>query len=124
MIIEHFRQHEFLDVGTFSQERTHYPLFAKKVCNDVLEGKVPVGVLLCGSGVGKSIAANRHKKIYAALCWNLEVVRQAKAHDKANILVLPADFISEQLAYDMITAWLEEPFKEGVYAERLALVDQ
>lgn len=124
MIIDYFRQHEFLDVGTFSQDRTDYPLFAKKVCKDIFEGKAPVGILICGSGVGMSIAANRYKKIYAALCWSLAVVRQAKAHDKANVLVVPADFVTEQLAYDMITAWLEEPFKEGVYAERLLLIDQ
>ncbi len=122
-IIEHFGEHDFLDVGTFNQERTDYPIFAKKVCVDVLNDKAQLGILICGSGVGMSIAANRHKKIYAALCWLPEVARCAKAHDDANVLVLPADFISSEVAIKIIVTWLDAKFEGGRYQNRLNIID-
>ena len=123
LIIDHFRQHEFLDVGTFSTERTDYPIYAKKVCADVLAGNAQQGILICGSGVGMSIAANRHKKIYAALCWNTEVARCARAHDKANLLILPADFVKEVEAMSMVDTWLATTFLGDRYEQRLKMVD-
>lgn len=123
-VIEHFREHQFVDAGTFTDERTDYPLYAKKVCADLLAGRAEAGILICASGVGMSIAANRHKKIYAALCWNREVAVAAKAHDGANVLVLPADFVSVDEALAMVKAWLETPFNGGRYAQRLCMMDE
>lgn len=123
-IIEHFRQYQFLDVGTFSLERTDYPLFAKKVCADILAGNASLGILICGSGIGMSIAANRYKKIYAALCWAPEVAHYAKKHDGANVLVLPADFVDTELALNIISSWLETGFEGGRYERRLCMLDE
>lgn len=123
-IIEHFKEIEWLDQGTNSQDRTDYPIYAHKVCNDILLGNAELGILLCGSGVGISIAANRFKGIYAALCWNAQVAKVSKEHDGSNVLVLPADFISEQETYAAIEAWLEAKFQGGVYQKRLDMMDK
>lgn len=123
-IIEYFFDIEWNNVGTHTIERTDYPIFAKKVCMDVLEERSEQGVLICGSGVGMSIAANRFKNIYAALCWNEAVARQAKQDDKANVLVLPSDFIDEVQAILIIKAWLSVKFKGEEYARRLELIDE
>jgi ribose 5-phosphate isomerase B len=124
VIINHFGEHQFVDAGTFNQERTDYPLFAQKVCNDIRDGQAEVGILICGSGVGMSIAANRHKKIYAGLCWSPEVARVAKAHDGINVLVLPADFVTSEVAIQIMTTWLATPFEGGRYAQRLEMTDK
>jgi ribose 5-phosphate isomerase B len=79
---------------------------------------------LCGSGVGMSIAANRHPGIFAALAWNQEVARQCKEDDNANVLVLPADFISEDQMMGIIMAWLGARFKGGRYQERIKMIDK
>lgn len=123
VIIEHFREYQFLDVGSFSSERTDYPVFAQKVCDDVLSCHAEVGILICGSGVGMSIAANRFKKIYAGLCWSPEVAQAAKAHDGINVLVVPANFVTESVAREIVSTWLTTPFAGGRYAERLCIMD-
>ncbi len=122
-IIKRLLDISWLDVGTDSTARTDYPIYAQRVCRDLTEKKADLGILICGSGVGICIAANRYKGIYAALCWNSDVARMAKEDDGANVLVLPADFISEQEAFAIINAWLKASFKAGVYQKRLALID-
>ncbi len=122
-LIKHFYTITWSDVGTFDTMRTHYPLFARRVCESVLAKECDFGIVICGSGVGASIAANRHKGIYAALCWNEDVARLAKEHDNANVLVLPADFVSVQEAFAVCNAWLAASFKGGVYQERLSMID-
>jgi ribose 5-phosphate isomerase B len=123
-IIEHFEEHEWLDVGTYSDQRTDHPIFAKRVCQDILSGEAEAGILICASGVGISIAANRFKNIYAALCWNAEVARLAKEDDNANVLVLPAFFVSPDLAFSTIDVWLKAEFKGGIYQRRLEMIDE
>jgi ribose 5-phosphate isomerase B len=123
-IIAYFTQVEWLDVGTNSAERTDYPLYAKRVCKEVLGGNTQAGILVCGSGVGVSIAANRFKGIYAALCWNRAVAQIAKEDDKANVLVIPADFVSTPEAFAIVKAWLDATFKGGRYQERLTMIDE
>jgi ribose 5-phosphate isomerase B len=123
-IIEHFKDIKWLDVGTNSKERTDYPIFAKKVCNNILKKEADLGILLCGSGVGVGIAANRFKGIYAAVCWNAQVAQSAKADDNANVLVLPANFISKEEALAIIKAWLGAEFKGGHYQKRLEMVEE
>lgn len=122
-IIKHFSDLQWLDVGTDSKDRVDYPFFAKKVCRNILNGKSSLGILICGSGVGMSIAANRFKEIYAALCWNEDVAKSAKADDNANILVLPADFVLAKDAFAIIKAWLYTEFKGDIYQKRLELID-
>jgi ribose 5-phosphate isomerase B len=123
-IIEHFDEHEWLDVGTYSDQRTDYPLFARRVCQDIVSQVADCGILICATGVGMAIAANRFKNIYAALCWNVDIARLAKQHDGTNVLVLPSDFISAEQAFAMIDVWLTAEFKEGVYQRRLEIIDE
>ena len=111
------------DVGTDSAERTDYPIFAHRVVNLILKGEVDYGILMCGSGIGESIASNRFSHIYAGLVWNEEVARVAKEHDNVNVLILPADYMTLDTANGCITAWLSATFKEGRYQERLDMID-
>lgn len=123
-IIEHFNFFEWIDVGTDSVQRTDYPVYAKKVCKGILAGEAELGVLVCGSGAGMTIAANRFAKIYAAVCWNKDVSVSAKADDGINVLVLPSDFVKNDLAFEIIKKWLNTKFKEGRYKERLDMMDE
>ena len=125
---EHLKQQltdvEWLDMGTFNEERTDYPIFAKKVCEAILSGKAQQGVLLCGTGIGMAIAANRFPKIYAGLAWNEKIARLSKEDDNVNVLVLPSDFVSLEQMVAMVKAWQAAQFNEGRYAERIAMIDQ
>jgi ribose 5-phosphate isomerase B len=123
-IVEHGEEHEWLDVGTYSEQRTDYPIFARRVCEDILSDNAGCGIILCGSGVGASIAANRFKGIYAALCWNVDIARLAKEDDNANVLVLPSDFVNAELALSIIDVWLNSEFKGGMYQRRLEMIDE
>lgn len=122
-IKKHISSVEWVDVGTHNQDRTDYPIFSDKVVNLMLTHEVDLGVLICASGGGMAIAANRHKNIYAVVAWNCEVARQCKQEDNANVLVLPSDFISCEDAVAMIQEWLAQEFKGGRYAERIAMID-
>ena len=115
---------EWIDVGTDNQVRTDYPIFSDKVVDLMRAGTVEYGVLLCGTGGGMAIAANRYKNIYAVVAWNAEVARRCKQEDNANIVVLPCDFISCDDAVVMIREWLAQEFKGGRYAERIAMIDR
>ena len=114
----------WVDVGAFNDESSDYPVFAKAVCELILQGRVDAGVLLCGTGVGIAMAANRYKKIYAALAWNKEVARLSREHDFANILVLPADFLSAEDAVDCVRAWLYAEPLEGRHKMRVEMIDK
>lgn len=113
----------WLDCGAFSDERTDYPIFAQLVVQNIITEQATLGLLLCGSGIGMSIAANRFSGIYAGLVWNEEVARLAREDDNCNILVVAADFCDELLLLKMVDAWLHAEFKQGVYADRLKLID-
>lgn len=114
----------WLDVGCNSPAVCDYPLFAKAAAQQVLAGQAHGAVMLCGNGVGMSIAANRFHGIYAALAWREEVAARAKHEDNANVLVLPADFVDQGLALRILHAWMRESFAGGRYQTRLDLVDQ
>lgn len=114
----------WIDVGTFSPERTDYPVFAQKVVHLIQTGETDCGVLACGSGIGIAIAANRYPHIYAGVVWNEVVARSAKEDDNVNILVLPADCISVDLAASLIRIWLTAEFKGGRYQKRLDMIDK
>jgi ribose 5-phosphate isomerase B len=112
------------DCGAYDAERSDYPYFAQKVCHEIIKKNVSYGILLCGSGVGMAIAANRYKGIYAGLVWNAEIARRAHAEDNVNVLVLPADYLDTAQVSEIITAWLTTPFNEGRYAQRIAMLDK
>jgi ribose 5-phosphate isomerase B len=115
---------EWLDVGAFDTERSDYPTFAHEVAHKIMSGDVTHGILICGSGVGIAMAANRHQGIFAGVVWNDEVARAAKSHDNINVLVIPSDFVSAQEALRFVRIWLETKFKEGRYQERLDMIER
>lgn len=119
-------EYQWEDVGCCSIERTDYPIYAAAVCEKMaVAASDDRGILLCSSGVGMSIAANRHKGVYAALCWNEAIAASARADDNANILVLPASVLSVQEAIILIRVFLTTPFKEDpVYGRRLSMIDK
>ena len=123
-IKQHIQSVEWIDVGTSNQDRTDYPIFSDKVVNLMIARMVDVGVLICGTGGGMAIAANRYKNIYAVVAWNNEVARRCKQEDNANLLVLSSDFISCDEAVAMINQWLAQKFKGERYAARIAMIDQ
>jgi len=123
----------WIDVGAFNEERSDYPLFAAAACKELLVGHAQRVILICGSGVGMAIAANRYKGIYAALVWNEEVARVSRQDDNTNVLALPSDFVAPDEAVAIIHAWLHAEFRGNVaggnadfdtrYQERIKLLD-
>jgi len=113
------------DHGTNSSESTDYPEYAHAVANSVAEDNdVDQGILICGSGNGISMSANKHSGIRAALCWDKEVAVLAKQHTDANIVALPAGFITTEEALGIIDAFLEEEFEGGRHQRRVDKIDQ
>ena len=112
----------WIDVGAENDERSDFPVYTKKVCELIIKGETERGILICGSGIGMSIAANRYSKIYAALTWNNDVARLSKEHNNANVLVLPADFVSPEQAAEMVNTWLKATFQGGRYQERIDMI--
>ena len=110
--------HEVLDVGTFGEESVDYPDYAHLVAEEVLAG-ADYGVLICGSGNGVSMAANKHKGIRAALCWSEEITKLARQHNDANIISIPARFMSLEKSIQIIKTFLTEPFEGGRHQRRV-----
>lgn len=120
LIKQHFaNQYEFVDAGTFTSESVDYPDFAHQVAENVLKDEQGRGILICGTGNGMAITANKHAGIRAALCWAPEIAALAKKHNNANIIVLPARFISSQLAIDTLDAYFKADFEGGRHQRRI-----
>lgn len=113
------QNNEIIDVGTFSIDRVDYPDYAQKVCHEVITQKIP-GILICGSGIGVSMAANRYKGIRAALCRSVHDAEMSRKHNNANVLCLGARFNSEEEIKAIITSWFQYEFEGGRHSERLA----
>lgn len=110
---------EIEDKGTYSQDSVDYPDFAHAVANAVEKKEVNFGILICGSGNGISMAANKHAGIRAALCWSKEIASLARQHNDANILSLPARFISAEEAKEITDTFLSVAFEGGRHANRV-----
>jgi len=111
--------HEVIDLGTDSPERVDYPDFAEKAGREILSGKADRGVLICGSGVGVCIAANKMKGIYACLCHDTYSAHQGVEHDNMNILCLGSLIIGPALAKELVSAFLSAHFlNKGNYLRR------
>lgn len=108
-----------IDVGTYSKEPVDYPDFAKKGCVKVLEDPRNVGIFICGTGIGMSIAANRNPKIRAALCHDTTSATYARAHNDANVLVLPGRYMKLSKAIKIIKIFLTSEFEGGRHARRI-----
>jgi len=115
--------YDLKDVGTKSVESVDYPDYAHKVAGEVANSKVDLGILLCGSGNGVCITANKHQNIRAALCWTPELAALARKHNDANVLCLPARFISKTMAAKICIAFLENSFEAGRHLKRVQKID-
>jgi ribose 5-phosphate isomerase B len=111
--------YEIFDAGTNTDDSVDYPDFAHPVANKVADKDVTFGILICGSGNGVAITANKHEAIRAALCWKVELAKLARAHNNANIICIPARFVSLALAKNMINAFLTEKFEGGRHLKRV-----
>jgi ribose 5-phosphate isomerase B len=118
------RHIEWIDVGCFSKERTDYPHYALEVVKLIQDKKADVGILLCGTGIGMAVAANRFEGMFAGVVWNTQTAQRAKEEDNINILVLPADYITAQQAVQLVMIWLDTQFKGGRYQERIEMIDK
>ena len=113
------------DLGASSmQPADDYPVYAHPLAQEVSEGKVKRGVLLCGTGLGMSYVANRYPHVRAAVVWNPEVAKLARQHNDANVLVLPARCLSEKEAEQILEAWLDTPFEGGRHARRVEEIER
>lgn len=101
---------EYLDLGTFSKESTDYPIYAKMVCQSILGGKCDKGILICGTGIGISITANKFKGIRAALCGDCFSAQATREHNDANVLALGARVTGPGLAIKIVETFLSTPF--------------
>ena len=117
------RGYEVEDLGAKSDASSDYSDFAHPLAERVAEGKAKRGVLLCGSGIGMEIAANRHKGVRAATIWTPEIAELARKHNDLNVLVLPARFIKEQDAEQILDAWLSTEFEGGRHQRRVEKIE-
>jgi ribose 5-phosphate isomerase B len=111
------------DLGTYTTDSTDYPDYAHRVAEQVSRGQAARGVLLCGSGLGMAYAANRHHGVRAAVAWTPEVARLAREHNDANVLVLPARFVTEPEGLEILKIWLVTPFAGGRHQRRVAKIE-
>jgi ribose 5-phosphate isomerase B len=120
-LIDYLRSkgHTVENFGTDSEQSVDYPDFAHPVANAVEEGKATYGILICGSANGISMAANKHKGIRAAICWRKEVAELGRLHNDANIISLPARFITDEEAKACVDVFLSTAFEGGRHANRV-----
>ena len=109
----------FLDMGPHSDGRVDYPDFAHKVARQVKTNKNNVGILVCGSGMGMNIAANRHKNIRAAQCFNLKSTKLSRLHNDANIITLGSRLLNKKLALNCVNIFLNTKFEGGRHIKRI-----
>jgi ribose 5-phosphate isomerase B len=107
------------DLGAYSDQRCDYPKFAASLAKEISREKLKRGVLICKSGIGDSIVANRFPGVRAALCYNLKAARLSREHNDSNVLVLGSAFVSQNLAKRIIDVWLGTRFKGGRHQRRL-----
>lgn len=117
----HHDQIQVLDLGCDSHDSVDYPLFARLVCDAVLNGEADFGILICGTGIGMSMAANRVQGIRAALCHELFTARMSREHNDANILCLGARVIGPGLALETVRTWLRTEFAGGRHLRRIEM---
>jgi ribose 5-phosphate isomerase B len=110
---------EYEDMGTMTPESVDYPDYAQKVAESISSGKYEQGLLVCGSGTGMAIAANKVKGVRAAVAWSPEIAALARQHNDANILSLPARFLTDSQSADIVKAFFESEFEGGRHGKRV-----
>lgn len=113
------KAYTIVDFGAYSEERADYPDFAHPVAKSVETKEVDYGLIMCGTGNGINMAANKHKGIRAALCWNAEIATLARQHNDANVLTLPARCITEEEAKKCVDVFFTTAFEGGRHTERV-----
>lgn len=116
--------YDVVDMGTYSPESCDYPIIAKKVARAVAKGDFEKGILVCGTGIGMSIAANKVKGIRAAVCGDTFSARATRAHNNANILCLGQRVVGEGLALDIVDIWLTTKFEGGRHERRVNMIEE
>ena len=111
--------HEVRDYGVMSPESVDYPDFIHPLSKDIDEGKYRLGIIICGSGNGAQMVANKYPGVRAALCWNEEITRLARQHNDANILSLPGRFIAPELGYALVKIFLATEVEGGKHAKQI-----
>lgn len=111
------------DKGTYSEDSVDYPDFAHQVANDVATNETNTGILICGSANGVAISANKHKGIRAALCWSDEIASLARKHNNANIICIPARFVSIKEAKSMTDVFISTGFEKGRHQKRVEKIE-
>jgi ribose 5-phosphate isomerase B len=109
----------YKDFGAYSEESCDYPDFAHPLAHAIENGECYPGVAICGTGIGISIALNKHQGVRAALCWTSEVARLARTHNDANVLVFPGRLLSDEEIYGILVMFLNTPFEGGRHAIRV-----
>ncbi len=120
-IISHLKElgHEVHDHGCYSNESIDYPDFGHPVADEVESNEGMLGVLICGSGNGINMTANKHQGIRSALCWTTEIAELAREHNNANIIALPARFVTKEEAIAMVDVFINTPFEGGRHERRV-----
>ncbi len=120
-IIKHLEAsgYEVKDFGTYSEESTDYPDYAHPLASAVEKGEYELGILVCGSGNGVCMSANKHQGVRAALVWNEELAELGRRHNNANVICIPARFVSLELAMKMIDTFLTTEFEGGRHQRRV-----
>lgn len=113
---------EVLDFGTDGPDSVDYPDFVHPTAEAVESGKADFGIVLCGSGNGVAMTANKHADIRCALCWQRDIARLARQHNNANIIALPVRFVAEALALDMVSDFLDTEFEGGRHQRRVGKI--
>ncbi|MBO5142358.1 MAG: ribose 5-phosphate isomerase B [Clostridia bacterium] len=119
IIIDEFKSIDFKDYGTFSTDSVDYPDIAIPLAEDVANGICERGILVCRSGIGMDIMANKVRGIRAALCFNSKMAEMAKRHEDANIITIGADYVSNEEAIKMVRAWLDSNFEGERHQRRI-----
>lgn len=117
------RQIDIINHGTDDEDSVDYPDFVHPVASDVEKGVSDYGIIICGSGNGASMTANKHAGVRSALCWNNEIVSLARSHNNANILSIPSRFTSLPQALEMVKTFLDTDFEGGRHSRRVAKID-
>ena len=115
---------KYKDFGTNSDERCDYPEYAEKVAKSIQKNECDKGILVCGTGFGMSIVANKFKGIRCASCWNEDVAKLLKEHNDANIIALPGRFISVSQGIAILRTWIASEFSEGRHKERVQMIKE
>lgn len=111
--------HTVINHGTNSDDSVDYPDFVHPVAKDVENGEADLGVIICGSGNGANMTANKHQGVRSALCWNVEIAKLAREHNNANVLSIPARFVAKDLAVEMLEAFVNTEFEGGRHQRRI-----